>query len=667
MKTFKESEYRQLTQEEIILLQQQHCHAENWSAIRVKDPFVARRFREVTFSGKVFLGCQSEPVPSGNGFREEPGIYNAAIQNCFIVDHVHISRIHGHIANYRVGDHTVIRNIDTLEMKGESSFGNGTRINVLDETGGRTIPVYEKLSAHLAYILTLYRHRPGVIRKLTAMIDDYTRQRIDKTGTVGDHVLLMHARILRNVHIGPAAVIEGAGLIEDVTIGSLPEAPVYIGPDVVIRKSIITSGATVTDGTILEHCFVGQATVLGKQYSAEHSLFFSNCAGYHGEACSVFAGPFTVSHHKSTLMIAGMFSFLNAGSGSNQSNHMYKLGPIHHGIVERGSKTTSDSYLLWPAKVGPFTLVMGRHYKNSDTSQLPFSYLIENGDESFLAPGVNLRSVGTIRDARKWPRRDKRAETGRMDFINFNLLSPFTIDKMIRGRDLLKTLQHHSGEKSDRYVYENVIITKSSLKRGIRLYNLGIIKFLGNSLISRLGNRKYASTEEIRERLIPKDERGTGPWIDMAGLIAPRNEVEKLLDSVENDEITTLEDVHREFERLHEEYYELEWIWAFNTLCREKNVKPEEITPAHLVDWIREWKESVVTLDNMLYEDARKEFALSARTGFGTDGDGWTRELDFEQVRGKFEENQQVTDIRDHIRKKSELGDNMIRNLSHLL
>ena len=74
-----------------------------------------------------------------------------------------------------------------------------------------------------------------------------------------------------------------------------------------------------------------------------------------GEACAIFAGPFTVSMHKSSLLIAGMYSFLNAGSGSNQSNHMYKLGPIHQGIVERGSKTTSDSYILWPARVGAFS------------------------------------------------------------------------------------------------------------------------------------------------------------------------------------------------------------------------------------------------------------------------------------------------------------------------
>ena len=56
---------------------------------------------------------------------------------------------------------------------------------------------------------------------------------------------------------------------------------------------------------------------------------------------------------------------------------MYKLGPIHQGAMERGAKTTSDSYILWPARVGAFSLVMGRHVNHADTSNLPFSYLIE--------------------------------------------------------------------------------------------------------------------------------------------------------------------------------------------------------------------------------------------------------------------------------------------------
>ena len=81
---------------------------------------------------------------------------------------------------------------------------------------------------------------------------------------------------------------------------------------------IVCSGSHVADNTSLERCFVGQSCHLGHGYSASDSLFFSNCQEENGEACAIFAGPFTVTHHKSTLLIAGMFSFMNAGSGSNQ-------------------------------------------------------------------------------------------------------------------------------------------------------------------------------------------------------------------------------------------------------------------------------------------------------------------------------------------------------------
>jgi hypothetical protein len=434
----------------------------------------------------------------------------------------------------------------------------------------------------------------------------------------------------------------------------------------VAENFIVSSGSEVSDHTVISNCFVGQGCILSKHYSAIHSVFFANCQGFNGEACSIFAGPFTVTHHKSTLLIAGMFSFANAGSGSNQSNHMYKLGPIHHGIVERGSKTTSDSYLLWPAKIGPFTLVMGRHYKNTNTSNMPFSYLIESKDESWLAPGVNLRSVGTIRDAMKWPRRDKRKDTTLHDPINFNLLSPFTIQRMINGKDILEQIRRISGENTETYTWETTFITRSALIRGIQLYEMGIIKFLGNSLISRIEKFKPENLEQLRKCLIPESECGKGDWIDMSGLIAPKNEIEKLIYHLEIGVVNKLEEIEQFFRDIHNNYYEFEWTWASVLLEKFIGEPFAEITANDLVKLIEKWKDAVIGLDKMLYEDARKEFRLSAMTGFGTDGDTQDKELDFIKVRGTFEKNTFVNEILEHIRKKSELGEKSIALLNSL-
>ncbi len=124
----------------------------------------------------------------------------------------------------------------------------------------------------------------------------------------------------------------------------------------------------------------------------------------------------------------------------------------------------------------PF-LVMGRHVNHADTSNLPFSYLIEQRNTTYLVPGVNLRSVGTIRDAQKWPKRDKRKDPNRLDYINYNLLSPYTIQKMFKGRSILKELRRVSGETSEIYSYQSAKIKNSSLNNGIRFYEIAIHKF----------------------------------------------------------------------------------------------------------------------------------------------------------------------------------------------
>ncbi|MBR6035046.1 MAG: DUF4954 family protein, partial [Paludibacteraceae bacterium] len=360
-----------------------------------------------------------------------------------------------------------------------------------------------------------------------------------------------------------------------------------------------------------------------------------------------------------------MFSFLNAGSGSNQSNHMYKLGPIHQGIAERGAKTTSDSYLLWPSKVGAFSLVMGRHTHHADTSDLPFSYLIENNSESFLVPGANLRTVGTIRDAQKWPKRDNRKDPHKLDQINFNLLSPYTVQKMWRGREILNELQALSGENTEVYGYKNCKIRNSSLRHGRELYTIGIQKFLGNSLISRLEKSEWRTLDEIRAALRPDSEIGLGSWVDLAGLIAPRSEVTKLANEIENG-LLGLEDIQHRLEQMHANYYSYEWTWALEKLEQVWGCSVAEVTLEKLSKTVEEWKAAVVNLDKMVYDDARKEFDLNSQTGFGADGDKEQAEADFVEVRGSFESNSFVRAVLEHIERKSELGDRVLAMLARI-
>ena len=661
-----ETQWRALSTAEITRLSEQGCTCNDWSRVQVAPGFRADRVQATHLAGDVRLGVFEKELPFFGGVAKPAGIRHATIHNCTIGDNVYICAVRNYIANYAIEDEVVIDNIDLLAVEGESSFGNGTRVAAVNEAGGREIPIYDHLSAHTAYVLAFYRHRPKLIEKLTAMIADYTASVRSSMGRVAKGARIMNSRLLKNVRIGPAAVIEGVNRLENGSVNSCVEDPVYIGPGVFADDFIAASGSKITDGAIICHCFVGQGCVLAKQYSAENSVFFANCGGFHGEACAIFAGPYTVTHHKSTLLIAGLFSFLNAGSGTNQSNHMYKLGPVHQGVVERGSKTGSDSYMLWPAKVGAFTVVMGRHYRNSDTSDLPFSYLIEHEDESVLAPGVNLRSVGTVRDARKWPQRDRRKDPKKLDHINFKLLSPYTVQKMINGRDLLGKLKAAAGATSDYFIYHSVKIPGHSLERGVILYQLGIDKFIGNCLLKRLENRRFANVQELRTTLQTTTPLGLGKWIDLAGLLAPEEVVLKLLDDVEAGAVRSLNELDARFAVMHANYPEYEWTWAAKVVQQQLGKTIDEVTVADVVELTNRWEKAVVDLDHLLYDDARKEFSGTVQTGFGVDGDSAARQGDFAAVRGTFEADGFVGEVRKHITNKTALAKELLSRIEPL-
>lgn len=648
---------RNLTATEIAALEANGCRNAEWQRVMVEEPFDASRYFRVFFSGDVRLGSAMGTVTFPGGMTMPTGIYDAAIHDCRIGRNVHIGRIGQYISGYDIADDVVISNTQCIAMTGESAFGNGVQASVLNETGGREVTIFDCMSAHVAYVMAMYRHNSGLVEALQRMVDAYVASRRSSRGTIARGARIVNAGTINNVYVGPGAVIEGAARLTNGSLMSEAVAPVHVGTNVIATDFIFQAGAKVDDGAVCLHTYVGQATELTRLFSAHDSLFFANCACENGEACAIFAGPYTVTMHKSSLLIAGMFSFLNAGSGSNQSNHMYKLGPIHQGVVDRGSKTTSDSYILWPAHIGPFSLVMGRHVSHPDTSRLPFSYLIEKAGESHLVPGVNLKSVGTVRDAQKWPRRDRRKASRLLDLINFNLLSPYTVQKMMEGIEILDGLEQTAGVTSQMYSYQGMTITASALRKGREYYRMAIDKFMGNSVLKRLEGGAITDEEDLQRRLAGVSDAGRGEWLDIAGLIVPKEEVQALCRQIISGEVADIEAINGRLAQLHGAYYEMEWTWVVENFKRWYGKEVSELTVGDIREIAGRWLEQVVKLDRMLYEDARKEFSSVARVGFGQDASTEERRAgDFESVRGYFDRDPFVRMVLDHIEAKTALA-----------
>lgn len=652
------NKYRKLTDLEITELKANGCRATDWSLVRVADHALdTSLINNVEFSGNVRIGRLEGEFTRLGGLVRRSSLSNVTLHETTVGDGVYINHVANYIANYDIADGVYIENINSLVSTTTSTYGIGTEVSVLIETGGREVPIYERLSAQIAYLIAMHRHNKAMVDNLFTLINARAESFIGKRGTIGENVEITNCGTITDVNIGAYAKLRGATRLKNGTIAGSEHDPVFVGRDVIAEGFIFASGSSVNDGAVLHHCFVGQSSELSHLFSGHDSLFFSNCVCENGEAAAIFGGPYTVTMHKSSLLIAGIFSFLNAGSGSNQSNHMYKLGPIHQGVVERGSKTTSDSYILWPARIGAFSLVMGRHVNHPDTSRLPFSYLIESINGSYLVPGVNLQSVGTIRDAQKWPRRDKRKDPDRLDCINFNLLSPYTVGSMMEGIDLLDNIERTAGYTAERYSYQSMTIEARALRRGKKYYAGAIDKFMGNSIIHRLGDDAIMNDNELRERLKPTHPAGKGRWIDVCGLIAPKDEIDRISQEIADGTLNSLDEIEQRFKQLHSDYYEMEWTWVCDNLSRWYGKDIEKLSMADIRSIVDRWLNSVISIDNKLLEDAAKEYSSRSRTGFGIDGRECDSNSDFENVRGDFDNDPFVIMVREHICQKTALGE----------
>jgi hypothetical protein len=237
---------------------------------------------------------------------------------------------------------------------------------------------------------------------------------------------------------------------------------------------------------------------------------------------------------------------------------------------------------------------------------------------------------------------------------------------MFKAIDILHELQETCGYTSEYYSYQSCRIKNSSLNNGIELYNIAIKKFLGNSIISRLKGFMFSSVEALRERLIPESNDGLGEWLDIAGLIAPKILIDQLLNDIESGKVDKLKEINHILEDIHNNYYNLEWTWAWDKIQSYYGYQQDTITPKDIIRLVEDWKDAVVSLDKRLYQDAKKEFSLSSQTGFGADGNNDEQRLDFEQVRGIFEQNPFVSSILQHIEEKIRLGDEMIERMKSL-
>lgn len=588
-------EYRLLTNEEISILEDNGCMAEDWTSINVAADFKPTYIKNVNFYGDVFLGVFEKNIEVSNGFIRHSGIRNATLRNVSIGDNCLIENIGNYINNYAIGEECCICNVCTMETTAEATYGEGNTISVLNEAGNGNVILFSGLTSNLAALMIRNAADKEFTAAIRGIVKDDIERRAREKSTVGNNVKIVNTAEITNTHISDNCEINGASRISDCTLASGLEDNVFIGSGVICENSIVTDGSAVLNGANITNCFVGEACQITNGFTAESSLFFANCYMSNGEACAAFCGPFSASHHKSTLLIGCMLSFYNAGSATNFSNHAYKMGPIHYGCLERGTKTASGSHLLLPANIGAFSVCLGKITNHPDTRSLPFSYIISDGRETFVVPGINITTVGLYRDIRKWPRRDVRIQSSRKSLINHDWLSPLTINEIMAGKKTLEQMRESQGEDTAFYTCGGCKISRNSLERGIRLYDMAIKLFAGDVAAG------YDLTAEGRDC-------GTGEWGDLAGMLLPEQEERNIVNAISNGYLRSTADIDMFMKNVNERYGE--YLITFTRNIIASQLGTDDLTESGIEQIIQLGRAAKEAWISEIRKDAEKEYSM---------------------------------------------------------
>lgn len=574
--------YRPLTVDEIAALRRRGCRCRDWRRVEVKDPFRPEHYRNVLFSGDVRLGTTDE-YQLLDGIEYDSGITDATIHNCEIGDEVLIERVGECISNYKIERYATIRNVGRIVCAENVACGNGIVVNALDETGGLQIPIFERMSSQLASLFVVFRRERALTEALADMVSREAAELISLEGHIGEEALIENVGLIENVRIADNVKIEGATSLRNGTIG--PRS--VFGANVIASDFIAQSDALVENGVVIQKVLVGQGTHLRNGFTAHESMFFANCTMECGEAAAIIAGPFSTSMHKSTLLIGAMTSFFNAGSGSNQSNHLYKSGPMHWGALGRGCRLGSGSYIMWPAQIGAFNTVTGRHYGHPDTSMFPFSYLVEDKGESVLLPAVAIKSVGTFRDAMKWPKRDRRAREGRIDNLTTAIFNPFTcglIMSAIKQLDGFETRLEEEGDDAGEIRVNGARLPAKAIEKGKSLYQSALEFYWGEVALD--------GTERTATKL------GREAWTDLGGQVMPISVVTKVKEQIlAGDRLPKVEATLR---KAFDDYKVAEWNWV-NACLDDVDIR----------DFAAVSDEAAETLKELLLADVEAEYRLA--------------------------------------------------------
>ena len=629
-----EGGWRHLRSDEIERLVKNSNSATNWDDIWVTDEFDTNMIRNNHFFGMVRIGRVQNKVLQYHDLRVPIGITDSSIISCDIGNDVAIHDVH-YMANYIIGDRSILFNIQEISTTDHSKFGNGTIkegepedvrvwLEVMNEIGTRRILPFDGMITADAYLWAKYTDDI----KLQERLKEITQNSVDfhrgYYGTVGESCVIKNCWILKDAKVGPHCYIKGASKLKNVTINSSEEEPSQIGEGVILVNGVTGYGCRIFYSVVATRFVLGDNCNLKYGARLIHSVLGDNSTISCCEVLNNLIFPSHEQHHNNSFLISAcVMGQSNMAAGATiGSNHNSRAtdGEI---VASRGFWPGLCSSVKHSSRFASFTLLSKADYPSELNIMLPFCLVNNNTakNELEVMPAYwwmyNMYAIA--RNTSKYVSRDKRKR--KIQNIEFETLAPDTVEEIIEGRKLLevwvaKAYLCSKGENPEKYEYydlrecgKNLLDNEPETVKSLEVFGEGMEKgkrrvrilkpldayhmygdmvtyYAVNTMMHYLENHPDMDMESIVNRMKGKRLR---KWINLGGQTMPEDDVEQLRADIRDGKLNTWSEIHHRYdelwenyqhEKLHHAYFSLMFLYKDETDVLSKEMWHENLDKA---------------------------------------------------------------------------------------
>ncbi len=625
-------QYRKLKASEIELLQKNGNKAEKWESVRVKEPFDPNIIFNCQFYGENFIGSLTPAFLNTDGFRLPTGLYNSLFISCVLGDQVSIRNVH-YLANYQIGNQSMLFNIDEMYTTDTAKFGQGiktsgaddddrTWLEVANENGGRAILPFTGMLAADAYIWSAFRDDQKLLQRFVELTDQTSKPYLTPLGQIGQSTVIKDTRLIKNSHVGSHCTIHGANKIENATILSSEEEATYIGEGVEITDGIVGYQNKIIYGV------KALAFVTGRNVKLEYGARFFNMYLSDNSTvacCEVLSNlvfPFHEQHHNNSFLIGcTVMGQSNIAAGATiGSNHNSRAadGEIY---AERGFWPGLNTSFKHSSKFAAFTLVAKGIYYAEMNIHLPFCLVSPGANESTIQifPGYwfKYNMYALARNSWKFHKRDKRKI--KEQHIETDFLAPDTIEEILKGIETLhNAINQAAGKNLTLEEIENDMdldkTIQASLKdvlhkgkgvllkpaQGIRLFRMMAYYYGGRELARALlvQTQKGKTVEDALNSVKSNYKEPEHQWLNLGGQLVPQSAVDALFSDIKSAKIKDWNEVHDRYHTLWQAYPLMKENHGFYTLLQILQISAEDFS----VEKTRQVLNKTAEISGQLYE-----------------------------------------------------------------